>query len=177
MPQIVADRRQIGTRLEKGYGRAVTHAVWMEPLLPKIGNLFRGTVETLGENIAYPEPGQRFATVIQEDASFGPQVQILLLRKSAQHRGGLWPQRAVAFFPAFTEHPNLKGLSQLEVAGTQIGNLLHASSRIKHRGQESVVTSSLRCCPVDRFQNCLDLFMLQVVDGALWRAFKRDGEN
>jgi hypothetical protein len=42
----------------------------MEPLLPKIGNLFGGTVETLGEDIAYPEPGQGFTTVIQKNASF-----------------------------------------------------------------------------------------------------------
>ena len=70
MPQIVADRRQIGPRLQKGYGCAVTHAVRMEPFLAKIGDIFGSTVETPGEDVADPEPGQWFATVIQENESF-----------------------------------------------------------------------------------------------------------
>jgi len=65
----------------------------------------------------------------------------------------------------------LEGFCQLDVAGTQIGDLLYTSPGIEHRGQEGVVVSSFRSGPVDGFQNRVNLLPLQVVDGALRRAF------
>ena len=145
MAQIVADGGQIDSRLQKRYRRAVPHAVRMEPLLAEIRSILGSTVETPGEDVADPEPGQWFATVIQkrhELLTVDPDS--VLLAEGSQDRGGLRPQRTVALLPSFTEQSHLKGLGQLEVAGSQIGDLLHASSGIKHRGQERIVADPLR---------------------------------
>ena len=66
----MADRRQINPGLEKGDGRAMTHAVRMKPLLAEIGSTLAGTVKTPGEDVADTEPGQGFVTVIHKQAYF-----------------------------------------------------------------------------------------------------------
>ena len=45
---------------------------------------------------------------------------------------------------------HLKDLGQLEIAGTQVRDLLDAPAGVKHRRQQSVVTASLRYAAVDR---------------------------
>ena len=70
MAKVVADCRQIVPRLQKGYRRAMAHGVRVKPLLAQIGNIFRSVVETPGEDVADPEPGQRSAMVIQKHVSF-----------------------------------------------------------------------------------------------------------
>ena len=58
MTQIVADRRQIGSRRQKRYGGTVPHAVWVKPLLAEIRNIPGSTGKTPGEDVADPEPSQ-----------------------------------------------------------------------------------------------------------------------
>src|SRR5207253_11195627 len=67
MTEIVANRGQIHSRLQKRYRRAVAHAVGVEPLLAEIGDFPASTVYTLGEDVANTEPSQGLATVIQKD--------------------------------------------------------------------------------------------------------------
>ena len=143
MTKIVADRRQIHPRFQKRYRRAVAHAVWMEPLVAEIGDFPASTVYTLSEDVADTEPSQGLATVIQKSASFRSYVQIPFLAESSQDRGGLRPQRTVALFPPLAKQPHLKRFGQLEVAGTQIDDLLYAGSSIKHDGKKRVVAGSL----------------------------------
>ena len=56
MTQIVADRRQVGSGLQKRYGSTVSHAVWVKPLLAEIRNIPGSTGKTPGEDVADPEP-------------------------------------------------------------------------------------------------------------------------
>ena len=70
MTQILADRRQISPRLQKRHSRAVPHAVWVKPLLAEVRKILASTVETPGEDVADPKPGQRLVAVIQKYPSF-----------------------------------------------------------------------------------------------------------
>ena len=70
MAKVVADCRQIVPRHQKRDCRAVAHGVRVKTLLTQIGNIFGSAVETLGQNVADPEPGQRSAMVIQKNMSF-----------------------------------------------------------------------------------------------------------
>jgi hypothetical protein len=58
MTQIVADRRQVGSRLQKRYGSTVPHTVRVKPLLAEIRNIPGNTGKTPGEDVADPEPSQ-----------------------------------------------------------------------------------------------------------------------
>jgi len=64
MTQIVADRRQVGPRLQKCYGSAVPYAVWVKPLLAEIGKILASMVKTLGEDVADTETSQGSVTVV-----------------------------------------------------------------------------------------------------------------
>jgi hypothetical protein len=84
--------------------------------------------ETSGKDVANTESGQRLTAMIQKNPSFRSQVQIPFFAESSQDRRGLRPQRTVAFFPTLAKQSNLKRFGQLEIAGTQIDDLLHAAS-------------------------------------------------
>jgi hypothetical protein len=74
MTQIVADRRQVGSRPQERYGSTVPHAVWVKPLLAEIRNIPGNTGKTPGEDVADPEPSQGPTTVIQKYANFGARL-------------------------------------------------------------------------------------------------------
>jgi len=115
--------------------------------------------------------------MIEEYLILRSQIQIPLLAEGSENRGGLRPKRTVALLSPFAEQSRLKRLGQLQVAGTQIGDLLHAGPSVEHRGQQSIVAASLWSSPVDRLQNGIDLFVLQVVDGSLLCALERDADD
>ena len=73
MTQIVADRRPVGSRLQKRYVSTVPHTVRV-PLLAEIRNLPGNTGKTPGEDVADPEPSQGPTTVIQKHANFGARL-------------------------------------------------------------------------------------------------------
>lgn len=107
----------------------------MEPLLAEIRDFPASMAKTLSEDVANPEASQGIATVIQKNTSFRSQIEILFLAESSQDRGGLRPQRTIALFPTLAKQSHLKRFSQLEIAGTQIDDLLHAAASIKHAGK------------------------------------------
>jgi len=81
----------------------VTNAVGVQPFLAEIWNIGASQAETLGENVADSEAGERLAAVIQKHPRFRPQIQGALITERSQHRGCLRPQRAVALLSPFAK--------------------------------------------------------------------------
>ena len=74
----VTDSRQIYARLQKGDGRAVADAMWMQPLLAQVRRFFARQAQTSGEDMADSETGYGLPAVIQKYSRLRPQVQIHL---------------------------------------------------------------------------------------------------
>ena len=120
------------------------------------------------------EPAQRLTSMINEDVSFWRKVDLALLAERPQHCRGLRPKWTVPFFFPFAEESHLKRPAQLKVSNPQIDDFLDTPAGVEHRRQESVVPNALRCRSVDGFQNRIDLFVFQVVDSPVRRAFERN---
>src|SRR5215469_61673 len=115
--------------------------------------------------------------MVQKQAGFRPQIQILLMAEGSQYRGGLGPQRTVALLSPFAKQSGLKRFGQLEITGSQISYLLDTAAGVKHRRQQSVITATLQRGPVDGFENRIDLLVFQVIDGPLSCAFERNAQD
>ena len=74
MTQIVADRRQIGSRLQKTLRQYCASCCVGEAASAEIRNIPGSTGKTPGEDVADPEPSQGRATVIQKHANFGARL-------------------------------------------------------------------------------------------------------
>ena len=48
-------RREINAGFQQGHGRAVSHAVWMEPLLAQIRNVISYALQALAKDVADAE--------------------------------------------------------------------------------------------------------------------------
>src|ERR1044072_3667598 len=105
------------------------------------------------------------------------QIQMPLLAKCLQYCGGLGPQWTVALLPPFAKQSHLKRLSQLEIAGTQVSDLLPSAAGIEHRCEQSVVTASLWCGPVDRRENRVNLLVFQVINRPRSCALEGNAQN
>jgi hypothetical protein len=75
------------------------------------------------------------------------------LAECSQHRGGLWPNGEVSFLLSLAEQPHLERFDQLQVANSEIGDLLSAGACVEHRRQERIVTSALRGGSIDRLED------------------------
>jgi hypothetical protein len=51
----MADRREINAGFQQRHGRAVTHAVWMEPLLAQVWNVVSRALQALAKDVADAE--------------------------------------------------------------------------------------------------------------------------
>jgi hypothetical protein len=65
----------------------------------------------------------------------------------------------------------------LEITSAQIRDFLDAATGVEHRRQQSVITASLQGAPVDRFENCINLLVFQVIDGPLSRALEGNAKD
>ena len=110
--------------------------------------------------------------MINKDVSFWRKVDFSLLAERPQHCRGLRPEWTVSFFFSFAKESHLKRPAQLKVPNPQIDDFLDTPAGVEHRRQESIVPNALRCCSVDGFQNRIDLFVFQVVDSSVRRAFE-----
>jgi hypothetical protein len=90
----------------------------------------------------------------------------------AEHLGCLRPQRAKAFFSAFTEEPDLKRAYQLQIARPQVDDLLYARPRVEHSREERVVAAAIPTCSVDSKKDSFDFIAFQVFDHPLASALK-----
>jgi hypothetical protein len=116
MAEQVTDCRQVNTRLQKRYGRAVPDAVGMQPFLAQIRSVAACNAKTPCEDMANSETGQRLASVIKKHVTVRPRIEVPLITERFQHCGGLRPYRTVAFFSSLAEQSHLKRLSELEIA-------------------------------------------------------------
>jgi len=63
----MTDRREINAGFQQRHGRAVPHAVWMEPLLAQIRNVVSCALQALAKDVADAESRQRCTPMIEED--------------------------------------------------------------------------------------------------------------
>ena len=102
---------------------------------------------------------------------------MVLLAMIAKYMGGLRPQRAEAFFPAFAEEPDLKRPYQLQIPRPQVNDLLHARSCVEHGRQQGVVATAIPTCSADSRKNRFDFITFKVFDDALASAFEGNAQN
>ena len=67
MAEQMTDRREINAGFQQRHGRAVPHAVWMEPLLAQIRNVVSCALQALAKDVADAESRQRCTPMIEED--------------------------------------------------------------------------------------------------------------
>ena len=115
----------------------MAHAVWMQTLAGQRWTNGLSTLALASQDVAYAEPGQRLAAVINKQRGTGVNGKIPVGTKATENLGRLRPEGTNAHLSAFTRQSNLEGLDQLAVTDPQIDDLLHARAGVEHRGQLS----------------------------------------
>jgi hypothetical protein len=56
MAEQMTDRGEIDAGFQQRHGRAVPHAVWVQPLFAQIGSVISSALQALAQNVADAEP-------------------------------------------------------------------------------------------------------------------------
>jgi hypothetical protein len=115
--------------------------------------------------------------VVEKGPRIRAEIQMALVAMIAQEMGGLGPQPTEAFLPAFAKEPDLKRSYQLQIAGTQIDDLLDARSSVENGCQKGVVSTAIPTGSVDTRKGSFDFSVFEIFDNALTGAFEGDAQN
>jgi hypothetical protein len=89
----------------------------------------------------------------------------------------LGPERTDPFLAALAEELDAAGRGQPEVGCLQSNDFLHTCSCIEHECEQHIVASSADGAPVNLVENGAYLFGVQIVDGAVNRAFELNRQD
>src|SRR5580700_441853 len=134
MSQPLTDRGEVDTRNQKRNSRAVAHAMWVKTFPCESTHIGASALQMFGQDVPNPKASQGLFSMVGKDSHIRAEIQMALLAMIAQNVGSLRPQRTETFFPALTVEPDLKRSDQLEIACSQVNDLLHAAPCVEHCG-------------------------------------------
>jgi hypothetical protein len=97
--------------------------------------------------------------------------------KVTEQLSGLWPEGTEPLFAALANQSNVKGFEQLEIADSQIDDLLDPRAGVEHGGEQRVIALALDGTAIDRSEHCQDLLVLQVLNRPRAGALEWNGED
>ena len=143
MAQPLADRDEVGSRLEQVNSGAVPHAVRVESFGGQRRLLRCGAATVFGEDIADSKPRQWSAAVIAKERFTIVGRNLSFRKEGFDELSGLWPKGTETFFASLSEKSYMKRPLQLEIAWLDIDGLLNTGARIKHHDQENVIAPAI----------------------------------
>ena len=142
-----ADRHQIDLRLQQVRGRGVPQHVRVPALAGQGVDGAGRDASVLVQDVAHAEARQRLAMPIAAQR-IGVRCRAPgIVEQGLQRLHGLGLQRAPALLAAFAVQQGLPRWFQLQVAGAQVEDLLHAGTGVVQCQQQRVVAATVRGGP------------------------------
>jgi hypothetical protein len=173
----VADCHEVDSSLEKMNGARVTQHVRVDTLGSEGCSSGARVPGLLAQDVPDTEAGERLAAVVAEQGLGGGRIDSAFGNQCSESVSRLRPKRTHALLTSFAVEQDMKRALKLDVARTQVDDLLDASAGVEEYEDERVVATTVATTPVGGIEERTHLVGFEILDEALSCPFEGHGED
>ena len=177
LPKPLANCEDVDPGSQQMYHGAMAHAVGVQALARQCGSYRLSSCAVFPKDVADAEAGEARASMVTEEWIFGKWAGAPFRQQRTEDFGRLWPQWANTFLASLAKQANVRRGLEAHVKHAHRDDFVNPCACIEHRRKQCVITTTVRCGPVNCAQYRLDFIEFEVFNRTGTRSLERHCQN